>query len=109
MTNPRQGVVSNSYDAPSRVLTQTLPLTRTLQFAYRPCGTACSGTTVTDTRGVATVYTYDGNRLVTLVANPGPHEARWSFTYSPQYRWRRSPAVARHTTTTPSSWAVSAP
>jgi YD repeat-containing protein len=85
MTYPEQGVVTNSYDSQDRVLTQTDPMTRLLEFDYRTCGAHCKGTTVTDNLGYATVYTYDGNRLVNLVANPGPQEARWIYDYSANY------------------------
>lgn len=77
-------VLTNTYDANGRVLTQTDGLENLTKYAYSGSGLITT-TTVTDARGFTTVYEYRSGILATRTeaANAASWKAVWVYEHDP--------------------------
>jgi len=79
MTDPRGGLITNTYDGQGRVQTQRDQLQRLTQFSYGN-GT----TTITDPKGNITVQRYRDNLMLSQTKGYGTaQQATWTYTYDP--------------------------
>jgi RHS repeat-associated protein len=86
LTDPRGGKTSNTYNSSNQVVAQSDPLGRTTTWAYSGDATTPAGgtTTLTDPRGIVTVYNFTNLELNSVVHGSGTSlAATTSYTYDP--------------------------
>lgn len=93
MTDPRGGTTTNTYDASNRVTRQVDPAGRATAWSYTGDNGAPSGgtTTMTDPRGVDTLYDYANLELNSVTHAAGTSQAATTaYTYDPATLGRTS-------------------
>jgi RHS repeat-associated protein len=86
MTDPRGGTTTNVYDTSDRVVSQTDAASLKTTWAYTGDPTSVAGgtTTMTDSHGNQTVYSYVDLELMSVTHGAGTSEAATtSYTYDP--------------------------